>query len=110
MRVVVKGAPEDLKRDLRGDSVSVELADGRREDAHAAVSELDSVLEAALDGRVLRARVAHGGQAVPGILSALESRDIPVASVTLARPSLDDVYLHYTGHDFRSDDEAGTHG
>ena len=106
-RVVVDGTPEGLKRDLRGDSVSVELADGKREDAYAAVVELDSVLEAAIDGRVLRARVEHGGQALPGILSTLESRGIPVASVTLARPSLDDVYLHHTGHDFRSDDEAG---
>jgi ABC-2 type transport system ATP-binding protein len=106
-RVVVEGTPDALKRDLRGDSVSVELADGRPDAAHAAVSSLESVLEAAVDGRVLRARVANGGAAVPGILSALEAAGVPVASVTLARPSLDDVYLHYTGHDFRSDDEAG---
>jgi ABC-2 type transport system ATP-binding protein len=108
-RVVVEGTPDALKRDLRGDSVSVELADGRPAEAHAAVSALDSVLEAAVDGRVLRARVANGGAAVPGILSALEAAGVPVASVTLARPSLDDVYLHHTGHDFRSDDEAGAH-
>ncbi len=106
-RVVIEGTAEELKRDLRGDSVSVELADGRREDAHAAVSQLETVLEAALDGRTLRARVVNGGSAVPGILSALEAAGVPVESVTLARPSLDDVYLHYTGHDFRSDDEAG---
>src|SRR5215216_848244 len=37
-RVVVEGTAEALKRDLRGDSVSVELANGRREEAHAAVT------------------------------------------------------------------------
>jgi ABC-2 type transport system ATP-binding protein len=106
-RVVVDGTPEELKRDLRGDSVSVELADGRVEDAHAAVAELESVLEATLDGRVLRTRVENGSAAIPGILSRLDGEGIPVASVTLARPSLDDVYLHHTGRDFRSEDEAG---
>ncbi len=104
---MVDGTPEELKRDLRGDAVHVELEDGRAEDAHAVVAALESVFEATLDGRVVHARVANGAQSVPGILSALESRGIPVAAVTLARPSLDDVYLHYTGRDFHREDEAG---
>jgi ABC-2 type transport system ATP-binding protein len=41
------------------------------------------------------------------MLSTLEQGGIAVESVTVSRPSLDDVYLHYTGRDFRSDDEAG---
>jgi hypothetical protein len=31
-------------------------------------------------------------------------------TVTMRRPSLDDVYLHYTGRDFRAEDEAGGGG
>ncbi|MBD0349087.1 MAG: ATP-binding cassette domain-containing protein [Thermoleophilia bacterium] len=106
-RVVVEGTPEELKRALRGDAVTVELADGRGTDAERIVARLASVLEASVDGTHLRARAENGAQAVPVILSALESRGLPVASVTIARPSLDDVYLHYTGRDFRSDDAAG---
>ena len=105
-KIVVEGAPEALKRGLRGDAVTVELEDGRSEQAAAVVGALAAVHEVGADGRVLRARVEHGGTAVPGILSALESSGIGVASVTVARPSLDDVYLHYTGRDFRSEDEA----
>ena len=105
-KIVVEGAPEELKRGLRGDAVTVELEDGRSEQAAAVVGALAAVHEVGADGRVLRARVEHGGTAVPGILSALESSGIGVASVTVARPSLDDVYLHYTGRDFRSEDEA----
>jgi ABC-2 type transport system ATP-binding protein len=41
------------------------------------------------------------------ILSTLDGRGFQVASVTTARPSLDDVYLHYTGRDFATEDEAG---
>ena len=106
-QVVVEGTAEALKRDLRGDAVSVELADGAADEAHAVVAGLGWVHEVSIDGRVLRARVDNGGRAVPGILSSLDERGIPVASVTMARPSLDDVYLHHTGRDFRSEDQEG---
>ena len=107
-RVVVDGPPDQLKRQLAGDAVTVELAGGDATAAAAVVERLGVVEETVTDGRHLRARVEHGAQAVPGILSALEASGIAVASVTVARPSLDDVYLHFTGRDFRSEDEAGS--
>jgi ABC-2 type transport system ATP-binding protein len=105
-RVVAEGTPEQLKLELRGDSVTVELADGRAEDARAVVAMLDTVHEASLDGSILHARVEHGARALPSILSTLEDSGFAVASATVARPSLDDVYLHHTGRSFRRDDEA----
>jgi len=107
-QVVVQGAPDELKRQLRGDAVTVELADGEAGPAAPVVERLGVVEETIVDGRYLRARVEHGAQAVPSILSTLESEGIAVAAVTVSRPSLDDVYLHYTGRDFRSEDEAGS--
>jgi len=106
-RVVAEGTPEALKRELRGDAVTLELDDGRCEDAERTVRALAEVHEAASDGSTLRARVENGGRAVPGILAALEAGGIPVASVTVSRPSLDDVYLAVTGRDFKSEDESG---
>ena len=48
----------------------------------------------------------NGAQAVPVILQALEAGGINVASVTVARPSLDDVYLKYTGRSFEKAEAA----
>jgi ABC-2 type transport system ATP-binding protein len=107
-RVVAEGTPESLKRDLQGDAVTVELVDGRGPDAVALVRALAGVRETQLDGRLLRARVENGAQAVPEILSALDGGGIAVEGVAIARPSLDDVYMHYTGRDFRAEDESGT--
>jgi ABC-2 type transport system ATP-binding protein len=106
-RLVVEGRPDALKRELRGEAVTVELADGGGDGAVPIVERLGDVHEVMLDGRLLRARVEHGAAAVPSILSALEGGGVAVATVTIARPSLDDVYLHYTGRDFRSEDEEG---
>jgi ABC-2 type transport system ATP-binding protein len=80
------------------------------DNAAAAVRALEEVREVSADGQLLRSRVADGARAVPTILAALDARGIAVESVTMHRPSLDDVYLHYTGRDFRAEDEAGGSG
>ena len=105
-RVVVEGTAEELKGSLHGEAVVVELADGEGEEAVAVVAALDGASETTVDGHLLRTRVPNGAQAVPGILSALEGRGVHVESVTTHRPSLDDVYLHYTGREFASEDVA----
>jgi ABC-2 type transport system ATP-binding protein len=104
-RLVVEGTPEELKHSLRGDAVEIELSDGQAGDAESIVVALEGVHEASADGRKLRSRVASGARAIPTILSALEARGIGVESVTTHRPSLDDVYLHYTGREFAADNE-----
>jgi ABC-2 type transport system ATP-binding protein len=109
-RVVVEGTPEQLKQSLRGEAVEVELADGRAAEAEAVVVALEGVFEASTDGRKLRSRVASGARAIPFILSALDAEGIGVESVTTHRPSLDDVYLHYTGREFAAEDEQGRSG
>jgi len=107
-KIVADGEPDALKRELRGELVTVELA--TRVDGHAAsvVGAVDGVDEVLTEGQRLFARVDRGAEAVPTILGALDAASVEVAAVTVSRPSLDDVYLHYTGRDFRSDDEAGT--
>jgi ABC-2 type transport system ATP-binding protein len=108
-KVVVEGTPAELKAGLRGELVTVELAgsNGRTQEAVQVVRLVEGATEVAAEGQQVRARVPSGAQAIPLILSALEDRGFPVASVTTARPSLDDVYLHYTGRDFSADDEEG---
>ena len=57
--------------------------------------------EQVLDGRTLVSRVENGGRALPGILSALDGAGHRASRRSRSsRPSLDDVYLHYTGRDF----------
>ncbi len=105
-KVAVEGTPDSLKQTLRGEAVTVELMDGRGPEAVAAVLEIAGVYEATIEGRALRTRVESGAHAIPGILSALDAAGIAVDAVTSHRPSLDDVYLHYTGREFAADEEA----
>jgi len=106
-RVIVEGTPEELKRGLQGELVTVELQNGQVDDAVAVVERFEGARETAADGQHVRTRVPNGAQAIPALLSALEGAGIGVASVATSRPSLDDVYLHYTGRDFSADDAEG---
>jgi ABC-2 type transport system ATP-binding protein len=107
-RVVAAGTPEALKSELHGDAVQVELA-AAPGDGHVleALDRVRGIREVAVEGRSLRARVESGASTVPVVLAALDARGIDVASVTVARPSLDDVYLRYAGRAFGADDEKG---
>jgi ABC-2 type transport system ATP-binding protein len=107
-RVVVTGSPEQLKDGLHGDAVIVELTSG--EDAAQGLrllERLPGLDEVLVDGRVLRSRAASGAGALPLVLAALDDAKLAVTSATVARPSLDDVYLRHTGHSFSTATSEG---
>jgi len=105
-KIVVEGTPGELKAGLRGDAVHVEVENGVVDDARRVLASVGASPEQVLEGRTIISRVENGGRALPGIISALETAGIPVASVSLSRPSLDDVYLHFTGREFATEDRA----
>ena len=105
-RVVVEGTAEDLKRELRGDAIIVEL--GTAAQMAAATARLGRVAglrEISSDGASLRARADDGASAVPAVLASLDDTGVTVASVTVSRPSLDDVYLRHAGRTYHATEE-----
>jgi ABC-2 type transport system ATP-binding protein len=100
-RIVAEGTADELKAGLRGDSVLLEFADSvSAEQFERAVAGIPQVRRATADGNLVRARVPDGPRTLPAVLAAVELAGVPVRSVSVARPSLDDVYLHHAGHSF----------
>ncbi|WP_022893747.1 daunorubicin resistance protein DrrA family ABC transporter ATP-binding protein [Agromyces subbeticus] len=100
-RVVTEGTPEQLKSELRGDAVVIELHEASViSRVLESLGRLGGFRDAAAEGRAVRARADDGGAALPLLLAALDAEGIAVASATVSRPSLDDVYLAHTGHSF----------
>ena len=111
-RVVVEGTPDELKGELRGDAVHVELrepvtgAPAGPSPLRQALTGLPGVHEVLIDGRRVSARADDGAAAVPVLLAALERAGASVAAATVARPSLDDVYLRYAGRRYSEAEAA----
>jgi ABC-2 type transport system ATP-binding protein len=110
-RVVTTGEPEELKGELRGDVVQVELpADADAGLVRGVLGALREVRDVVIAGRNVSARSDDGAAAVPVVLAALQRAGINAISVAVARPSLDDVYLRHTGRRYSESGTADSNG
>ncbi|MFB9907179.1 ATP-binding cassette domain-containing protein [Allokutzneria oryzae] len=100
--IVASGSPEELKRSVSGDAVTMTV-NGDAATAARTAENLGGTSEVAVDGDVVRLRVTRGDEALPVLLNALRDKDIELASVTVQRPTLDDVFLGVTGRSLRAE-------
>src|SRR5215212_5723074 len=103
-KIVAEGTSDQLKQAVAGDLVTL----GVRGDAAAALALLAAqpfVREASREGDAIRLYVEQGETALPAILRLLDGAGLPLQTIALSRPSLDDVFLHTTGHTLRDQTE-----
>ncbi len=106
-RIVVEGTPEALKRQIAGDIITVGVS-GDAEATLALVRQQPFVREASIEapadtGGVLRLYVERGEEAMPVLLRVLDAAQVGITTLSLARPSLDDVFLRQTGRSLREE-------
>ncbi|MBU2662907.1 ATP-binding cassette domain-containing protein [Actinoplanes bogorensis] len=95
--IVASGTPADLKREISGDVVRVGLPVSA---VSAAASALEAYKLETYEDNV-RLYVDDGAVAIPQILRALDAAGVPLGTIELHRPSLDDVFLTKTGRSLR---------
>jgi len=103
--IVAEGTPDSLKREVAGDVVTLGLdsQNGALRHASELLGAQPFVREASEDEDGLRLYVDRGEEALPAILRALDGAGLPLRTIALARPSLDDVFLRQTGHRLRDE-------
>ena len=104
-RIVAEGTPEQLKRDIAGDVISLGVA-ADLERALAVLEGEPYVRKAAIEGDGLRLYVDRGESAMPSVLRLLDGSGFELQTIALSRPSLDDVFLQQTGHSLRETEVA----
>ena len=99
-RIVALDTPAALKSGVGKDRVQITTDDDAR-----AIEELAArfEIEAAVHEGAVTFAVADGAAFVPRLFAGL---DVPINSVTVTRPSLDDVFLAYTGRTIRDAEAA----
>jgi len=99
---VAINTPEALKASVGKDRVQIHTQDDQA--AIRALAEKFG-LEAAMHEGAVTFSVASGEQFVPRLFAEL---GIPIRSVSVSRPSLDDVFMSYTGSTIRDAEASGT--
>ncbi|HUZ17293.1 MAG TPA: ATP-binding cassette domain-containing protein [Spirochaetia bacterium] len=98
--LVAEGSPTQLKRRISGDVVTLSV-NHAPDAAERAALLLESEPFVRNVGRIdekIRLTVDNGEEALPSILRRLDAAGLAVVSISLARPTLDDVFLTVTGH------------
>jgi ABC-2 type transport system ATP-binding protein len=96
-RIVAEGTPAALKGSIGGDVVTVAVSHDRQEDARAVLGEMDGLRDIRPDEAGLTLFVSDGAAAVAQVIRILDAAEIPVGSIAVAQPSLDEVFLRATG-------------
>ena len=102
-RIVAADTSDNLKAQVAGDLVEIEVADHAQvSDAAARLTTItDGRAEVEVEDRIVRGKVPRAGRAVPGLLRDLDRAGIDLDAIEVHRPTLDDVFLTLTGRSLR---------
>jgi ABC-2 type transport system ATP-binding protein len=104
--IVADGTPDELKRRISGDLVTLRV-NGDAAEARKLLSTEEVVREISTADDALKLTVDQGEQALPVLLRVLDAAGITLQSINLSRPTLDDVFLTLTGRSLRDDSPNG---
>jgi ABC-2 type transport system ATP-binding protein len=114
-KIIAMGTPDDLKQSIGGDVVTLTSCETGAEECQefirrtqSALSGKPFVLRTQATDSELAVYVNKGESAVPSIMRLLASEGIEVETLSVSRPSLDDVFLKYTGRTIRAQKGTAT--
>ncbi|MBI4307062.1 MAG: ATP-binding cassette domain-containing protein, partial [Chloroflexi bacterium] len=113
-RIVAEGTPAGLKSELGGDVVHVTLGGAEAATVNGRVARAEElartrpyVTNVVAETSGLAITVWDGGAAAADLMRLLHDAGIEVTNLSVARPSLDDVFLKHTGRTIRTESTGG---
>lgn len=104
-KIVTTGTPERLKEALGGDIMTLSIKDGNA-DISSVIEKVPKVKEVKKQDGTYRIKLQDGEETAPTILDALRAAGHNVTRLSLTKPTLDEVYLEYTGRSLREEEES----
>ncbi len=105
------GTPDALKDGVGGDAIRLSFESGAPgAEVWRALRSHPLVVDVIAEGESLHVVVKEGREALPKLLPALDAVGVGVRSITVSRPSLDDVFLKHTGKAFMVGESNGGSG
>ena len=102
--IVATGTPSELKDRLGGDIVTVRPISRTGPDVEAVLKGLPGVVAVSASEGSYRVKAPRGEELIPVLVEACTRAGIALAGVSLKRPSLDEVFLEFTGREYREDE------
>ncbi len=101
-KVLITGTPSELKASLKGDIITLTLVDQKSTDAMKTVPDVIDVADAGTN--TVRIKVANADDYLPKIINFISQHGLSTVRLTVQKPSLDEVFLEYTGRSIREEE------
>jgi len=103
-KIQVIDSPENMKNAMGNEVISLIMDDSdNRASFLSQLKKIEFVKNINEDGEKLTIFVSNGTQVIPKIFQISSDLEIKINTISLTRPTLDDVFLSYTGHEIRDD-------
>jgi len=103
-KIVVTGTPSELKDSLGGDIITISIKEDV--DVGDLIRDVENVKEVKKEDGAYRVKAEYGEVTAPFIIEALRKKGYTVTKLSMSEPTLNDVYLEYTGRAMRDTEES----
>ena len=105
-KIQVIDSPEKMKKAMGNEVISIILEGENHNSFLSELKKIEFVTKINEDGSKLTLFASNGTEVIPKIFQISSGLNIKITSISLTRPTLDDVFLSYTGHEIRDDDSG----
>jgi len=108
-KILTIGSPTQLKESIGGDIIEVSVQDGAV-DLSQTIRAIANVVDVKKTDSDYRIKTLLGEETAPAVMEAVRIAGAKVSRISISKPSLDQVYLEYTGRSIREEHaDASSH-
>ncbi|MCV0412912.1 ATP-binding cassette domain-containing protein [Nitrosarchaeum sp.] len=105
-QIQIIDTPENMKNAMGNEVISLKFESKNSDDFLSQLHKIEYVKKINKDNDKLTIFTSNGTQVIPEIFKISSTLEIKIISISLTQPTLDDVFISYTGREMR-DDDAG---
>lgn len=103
-KIKVTNSPISLKQALGNETVVFSVdADSKKEELLSRIRKIDLVSDITINGKDVTVFSSKGSMVIPLIFEISSNLEVQINSISQSQPTLDDVFLSYTGRDLRDE-------
>ncbi len=103
-KIQIIDSPENMKNAMGNEVVSLTFENGNSDDFLSQLHQIDLIKKINKDNNKLTIFTSKGTEVIPKIFQISSELQIKIISISLTQPTLDDVFISYTGREIRDED------
>jgi ABC-2 type transport system ATP-binding protein len=101
-KVLITGSPAELKESVKGDIINITLTDQKSVDIMKTITGVVEVTD--IGSNSVRIKVVNTDESLPKVINFISQHSLSTTKLTVQKPTLDEVFLEYTGRTIREEE------